>query len=92
MDFQEIKKEARYKVESLMGLFDYLEEEFGRIEQQRKSEKEKMIIMENLLISVRRVLREKAEYELADRIREGLKKVGVTVEDANNKTRISRNP
>jgi len=90
MEFQEIERHATYKVESRMGLFMFLGETFRNIEQQRNLEKEKMIFMEGLLVDIRRELRKKAEFDLADRIREELEKVGVTIEDGDNKTGIRR--
>jgi len=45
----------------------------------------KIAMLQGILIGVYQELRKKADYQLANTIRDALKKVGVTIEDTENK-------
>jgi len=81
MDIQEIKREARYKAEALMGLFDFIEVKLAESEGALRKEAEKTAFLTAALIDVRRRLREKGQYETADLIRDSLQKTGVQLND-----------
>ena len=78
---KEIKQEARFKVEALMGLFDFIEEKNKILSLEKQKQKEQINILQSILLKMRTALREKKEFELADKIRDILKKTGVTIGD-----------
>jgi cysteinyl-tRNA synthetase len=81
MDIAEIKREARYKIESMMGLFDFVEDSIKQLQDEKQAKVDIIVALRDLLIGIRQQLRKKGEYELADFIRDALKELGVTIED-----------
>ena len=81
MDIAEVKREARFKVESLMGLFDFLEEEIKEARAREGSIKEAQITLIGLLCSLRDDLRARGDFENADKIRDQFQRIGVKIED-----------
>ena len=81
MDIAEIKREARYKVESLMGLFDFLEKEIKDAREKEADAKNAQMILIGVLCGIRDDLRARGDFESADKIRDELQKIGVKIED-----------
>ena len=85
MALAEIKRDVRYKVESIMGIFDYIDDQIAEIEFRVEQTQKRLDVTIALLRSLREEFRKKGEYELADRIRENLELIGVTFEDPKTK-------
>jgi len=81
MSIEEIKRDARFKVESLMGMFDFLDEKIKEAHAQNEKVKEREIMLIGLLCAIRDTLRAKGDFENADKIRDQLQNIGVKIED-----------
>jgi len=81
MSIEEIKRDARFKVESLMGMFDFLDEKIKEAHAQNEKVKEREIMLIGLLCAIRDALRAKGDFENADKIRDQLQNIGVKIED-----------
>ena len=81
MSIEEIKRDARFKVESLMGMFDFLDEKIKEAHAQNEKVKEREIMLIGLLCAIRDALWAKGDFENADKIRDQLQNIGVKIED-----------
>lgn len=81
MSIDETKCDAQFKVECLMGMFDFLGDKLKEIHKRGETIKEREMLLIGLLCAIRDKLRAKGDFESADKIRDRLQGIGVKIED-----------
>lgn len=85
MDISEIKRETRYKLESIIGSFDFIDEKVNEVKMQLFVEEKHVKDLISFLLILRQQLRDKKDFELADKIRTEVLKYGIEVKDTEDK-------
>jgi len=78
------RKLSKPSVELILRTFDYFGEVFGILQPMNRRQGEAFDELVNLVLRIREDARRRGDWETADRIREGLRKIGIGLEDTSS--------
>ena len=81
MDIAEIKRDVCFKFESILGSFLFIDDKVNELKMQIICHENKEREFVHFLLDLRKELREKKDFLMADKIRDQLQNIGVKIED-----------